>query len=458
MDVQTSSRNEQTARMLDWLKARPEIKNLRVGLCDLNGIMRGKLIPVHQAEKALSGGLRIPLSTTSVDIWGNDIADSRLVYETGDGDGILEWTGRDILPMDWMDQPTGLIPLWMHEENGTPFSADPRQALAAVLDKYAELGLTPVVATELEFYLVDPNQTRPMAPKSPKTGKQLSANAVLSVDEIDHFDGFFNDVYAACATMGVPADAAIAEGGAGQFEINLIHRDDALQAADDAMLFKRIVKGTARKHNLTASFMSKPYAERAGNGLHIHYSLLDKNGSNVFDNGSEQGSKIMQHAVAGLLEAMQESTLIFAPHLNSYRRLQPQTHAPTTICWGYENRHAAIRIPGGSPVARRIEHRVAGADANPYLVLAAILGAALEGIKSKNIPGAPIDGDNFSTDLPQLPSSWDAAIAKFENGKVLPQIFSPLMLDLFTNCKKQEADVFAAQVTDFEFSTYLETT
>ncbi|HFC04515.1 MAG TPA: glutamine synthetase, partial [Rhizobiales bacterium] len=261
----------QAARMLDWLKARPEIKNLRVGLCDLNGIMRGKLIPVHQAEKALTGGLRIPLSSTSVDVWGNDIADSQLVYETGDGDGVLEWTGRDILPMDWMDQPTGLIPLWMWQENGARFSADPRQALASVLEKYTELGLKPVVATELEFYLVDPAQTRPTAPKSPKTGKQLSANAVLSVDEIDHFDGFFNDVYAACSEMGVPADAAIAEGGAGQFEINLIHRDDALQAADDAMLFKRIVKGIARKHNVTATFMPKPYADRAGNGLHIHF-------------------------------------------------------------------------------------------------------------------------------------------------------------------------------------------
>ncbi len=458
MDAKTGTRDIKIARMLDWLKARPEIKNLRVGLCDLNGIMRGKLIPVEQAEKALNGGLRIPLSTTSVDIWGNDIADSRLVYETGDGDGILEWTGREILPMDWLDQPTGLIPLWMTQESGAPFSADPRQALAAVLAKYTDLGLKPVVATELEFYLVDPAQTRPTAPKSPVTGKQLAANAVLSVDEIDHFDGFFNDVYAACADMAVPADAAIAEGGAGQFEINLIHRDDALQAADDAMLFKRIVKGMARKHNLTASFMPKPYTERAGNGLHVHFSLLDENNANVFDDGSEQGSKTMQHAVAGLLDAMPESTLIFAPHLNSYRRLQPQTHAPTTVCWGYENRHAAIRIPGGSPVARRIEHRVAGADANPYLVLAAILGAALEGIKSKNMPGAPVDGDNFSTDLPQLPSSWDAAIAKFENGAILPQIFSPLMLNLFTACKKQEATVFAAQVTNFEFSTYLETT
>jgi len=448
----------QVARMLDWLKARPEIKNLRVGVCDLNGIMRGKLIPVTQAKKALEGGLRIPLSSTSVDVWGNDIANSSLVYETGDGDGVLEWTGYNILPMDWMAQPTGLIPLWLKQEDGAPFSADPRQALATILEGFTKLGLKPVVATELEFYLVDPSQTRATPPKSPATGKQLEANAVLSIDELDHFDAFFNDVYAACADMGVPADAAIAEGGAGQFEINLLHGDDALRAADDAMLFKRIVKGVARKHNLVASFMPKPYADRAGNGLHVHFSLLDEKGDNVFNDGSEQGSNTMQHAVAGLLAAMEESTLIFAPHLNSYRRLQPQTHAPTTICWGYENRHAAIRIPGGATVARRIEHRVAGADANPYLVLAAVLGAALEGIKAKKQPPEPTDGDNFAPDLAQLPTDWRSAIAAFDNGKVLPAVFSPLLRDLYTSCKLQEAAVFAARVTDFEYSTYLETT
>jgi len=458
MDSQSASKEMRVKEILDWLEARPDIKNLRVGLYDLNGIMRGKLIPVAQAEKALKGGMRIPLSSTSVDIWGNDIANSELVYETGDGDGVLEWTGRDILPMDWLSQPTGLIPLWMANENGASFSADPRRALAAVLDEYKSLGLKPVVATELEFYLVDPTQTRPTAPKSPITGKSLDANAVLSVDEIDHFDAFFNDVYAACADMNVPADAAIAEGGAGQFEINLLHCDDALQAADDAMLFKRIVKGMARKHNVTASFMAKPYSERSGNGLHVHFSMLNEKGDNVFNDGSEEGSKTLQHAVAGLLSAMQESTLIFAPHLNSYRRLQPQTHAPSVVCWGYENRHAAIRIPGGPAVARRIEHRVAGADANPYLVLAAILGAALEGIKAEKMPAEPIAGDNYPTDLPPLPTDWRSAISAFENGEMLPAFFSPLLRKLYASCKNQEYAGFAEQVTDFEYKTYLETT
>ncbi len=447
-----------TEQMLDWLSARPAIENLRAGVCDFNGIMRGKLIPANQAKKALNGGLRIPLSTTSVDIWGNDIAGSSLVYESGDGDGILQWTGRNILAMEWLAQPTGLIPLWLTDENGAPFLADPRQALAHVLAKYSAFGLRPVVATELEFYLLAPDETRPTPPKSPATGKVCNANAVLSIDEIDHFDGFFNDVYALCAQQGIPADTAIAEGGAGQFEINFAHCDEALRAADDAVLFKRIVKGVARKHGIVASFMAKPYAERSGNGFHVHFSLLDKAGENVFDDGSDAGSKTMQYAVAGLLAAMDESTLLFAPHLNSYRRLQPNTHAPSAISWGYENRNAAIRIPGGPTAARRIEHRVSGADANPYLVLAAILGAALAGMEAAQMPVDPIVGEASSPGLTHLPDNWRNAIDSFECAKILPSFLSPMFRDLFASCKRQEERTFASRITDFEYSTYLETT
>ncbi len=444
-------------QMLDWLKQHREIESLRVGVCDLNGVMRGKLIPVSQADKALSGGLRIPQSTTSVDIWGNDIANSQLVYEMGDSDGILEWTKRPIQMIDWMGKPTGLLTLWQATEEGEPFLADPRRALDQVLSRYKAKGLRPVVATELEFYLFDKTETKPQPPLSPVTGKRLDANAVLSVDELDHFEAFFSDVYAACELQNIPADAAIAEGGAGQFEINLLHTDDAMKAADDAFMFKRLVKGIARKHNLSASFMAKPYAERAGNGLHIHFSVLDENDKNIFDDGSEKGSDELAWGVAGLLEAMPQSTLIFAPHLNSYRRLQPHTHAPSIVSWGYENRHAAIRIPGGPCVARRIEHRVAGADANPYLILAAVLGAALNGIEAKQNPVPPVRGDEVGKGTVHLPTDWGNAIAAFENGSALDNVFSPLLKALYIACKKQEHGVFAKQMSDFEFNTYMET-
>jgi glutamine synthetase len=264
-------------------------------------------------------------------------------------------------------------------------------------------------------------------------------------------------VYAACAAQGVPADSAIAENGPGQFEINLLHSADALQVADDAVLFKEIVRGVARKHGLAATFMAKPYGDRAGSGLHVHFSLVDRDGVNVFDDGSERGSDSLRHAVGGLLAAMPQSTLLFAPHMNSYRRLRPGNHAPSAVAWGYENRTAAIRIPGGNPKARRIEHRVAGADANPYLVLAVILGAALAGIEGKMRPPEPVVGDAYARRLPTIPPDWASAVDAFEQGALIPKMLSPTLQRMLVDCKRQEMEVFAQRVTDFEYHTYLET-
>jgi len=439
----------------DHSEALAGVASLRAAVCDLNGTLRGKRIPVESAEKALNGGVRMPLSVACVDIWGEDVGAAH-AFEA-DPDGICTSTGRGILPMNWTETPSALIPLWLSQETGEPFAGDPRRALASVVDRFAKHGLTPVTATELEFYLCDPSDARPQAPLSPVTGKRLGSDSILSIDEIDHFDSFLSDVYAACAAQGVPADAAIAEYGAGQFEINLLHGADPLKTADDAIFFKRIVRGVARKHGYAATFMAKPYGKSSGSGFHIHFSLLDANGRNVFDDGGDQGSGAMRHAVGGLLAAMQESTLLFAPHLNSYRRLRPGTLAPTAVAWGYENRTAAIRIPGGPSAARRIEHRVAGADANPYLVLAGVLGAALIGIEREIVPAEPTGGDAYALDLPRLPADWASAVERFEQGKLVPEIFSPTLCQMLVACKRQEMKVFAERVTDFEFDSYLET-
>jgi glutamine synthetase len=439
-----------------WLSDNAEVRSLRAAVCDLNGVMRGKRIPVEQAEKVLQGSLRMPLSVVGVDIWGEDIVNSPLVFSTGDADGLCEPIGRGILPMTWTAEPTALIPLWLREESGAPFGGDPRRALAGIVDRYKVLGFTPVVAMELEFYLYDPAEARPVAPLSPVTGKRLDADSVLSIDELDDFGSFFRDVYAACALQGVPADSAIAENGIGQFEINLMHVDDPLRAADDAVLFKRIVKGVARKHGFAASFMAKPYGGRSGSGLHVHFSLLDKNGVNVFDNGRDEGSSMLRHAVGGLLEAMAETTILFAPHFNSYRRLRPGTHAPSSAAWGYENRTVAVRIPGGSPKARRIEHRVAGADANPYLVLTGILAGALVGIEREISPPDPVQGNAYNVKLKGLPPDWASAIDAFASGAIVEATLPSMLRDMLVACKRQEMTTFAAQVTDFEYETYLD--
>lgn len=433
-----------------------EVQSVRAAVFDLNGVLRGKRIPVDQARKALEGKLRMPYSALSLDIWGEDIENNPLVFSTGDADGICQWTGRDILPIGWTAHPSAMLPLWLADEKGKPYLGDPRRALASVLERFKAMDLTPVVATELEFYLVDPKSPRPMGPISPATGRRLDSDAALSIDEIDEFDAFIHDIYEACAAQNIPVDTAIAENGIGQFEINLNHVSDALRAADDAVFFKRTVKGIARRHGFVACFMAKPYGTRAGNGLHVHFSLVDREGKNVFDNGTDQGSDIMRDAVGGLLAAMNESTLIFAPHFNSYRRLRPKSYAPTAVAWGYENRMVAVRIPGGPSSARRIEHRVSGADANPYLVLAAILGAALVGIERRIDPGEPLQTDAGARILPTLPPDWASAIAAFDAGVLVPEFFPALLRQSLIACKRQELETFAVQVSDFELETYLE--
>ncbi len=444
------------AEFKSWLKEHPEVESVQAALFDLNGVMRGKRLPVRDIGKVLKGGVRMPLSTVGVDIWGEDIEGSELVFQSGDADGICEYTGREPLPVTWTEKSTLLLPLWLAQNDGTPFEGDPRRALAAVLQRFEAKKLTPVVATELEFYLVEASGDRPFPPLSPVSGQRLASDGVLSLDELEHFEAFLNDIYGACRAQDIPADAAISENGAGQFEINMTHTDDPLKAADDAILFKRLVRGVARKHGFAATFMSKPYGNRSGSGFHIHFSLLDEAGNNVFDDGSEQGSGILLSAVAGLLATMSELTLTFAPHLNSFRRLMPGSHAPSAIGWGYENRTAAIRIPAGPAKARRIEHRVAGADANPYLVMASVLGAALYGINNRLTPAAPITGDAYSQDLLHLPQSWGQAIEAFAQGALVGEVYPKFLQSMFAGCKRQEMAKFRRHVSGFEYAAYLE--
>jgi glutamine synthetase len=309
----------------------------------------------------------------------------------------------------------------------------------------------------LEFYLTTTDGRSPIGVTLPSQGISKRSENVLSVGELDAFSPFFDDVYAACAAQNIPADAAISEGGLGQFEINLLHGDDPLKAADDALLFKTIVRGVAKKHGFVATFMAKPFGDQPGNGLHIHFSVLDSDGQNIFDDGTDEGSDLLKFAVGGLLDAMPESMLIFAPHQNSYRRLRPESHAPTYAAWGYENRTCAIRIPGGSHKARRIEHRLSGADANPYMVLAAILGAALHGIEGKVAPSPALTGNAYDTDAPQLPLDWRHAISTFSAGEIMANVFDSRMIRLFAQAKQQELNRFLDCISEAEFHAYLET-
>ena len=442
---------------MSWLDDHPEVRNVRCGAADLNGQARGKRVPRRFAAKLEEEGTRFPLSVLNLDIWGEDIDDSPLVFGSGDADGVLLPTERGYVPMPWLSSPSAILPLWSFHEDGTPFDGDPRHALANVVAKYTALGLTPVVATEMEFYLIDDSGREIRQPKSPKSGKRRAGAEILSLRALDAFDKFFNDLYDACDAMGIPAEAAISEGGIGQFEVNLEHVPDALKAADDAWLFKMLVRGLARNHGMAASFMAKPYEDYAGNGLHTHFSVLDKDGDNVFTNDTFEGSEILKQAIAGCLTGMPELALIFAPHGNSYERLVPGQHAPTSISWAYDNRTASIRVPGGSFKARRIEHRVAGGDVNPYLFLAAVLGSALIGIEDKMQAPDPITGSAYDQKLQQLPSTWADAISAFDRGPLSRRIFNTQLVDNLLRTKRQEMNHFKELTPEEQLDLYLDT-
>lgn len=443
--------------MHDWLRYNPAVRTIRVAASDLNGQPRGKRIPARFAEKLSREGTRFPFSVLNLDIWGEDIEDSPLLFETGDADGVLKPTDRGFLPMPWLDAPTALLPIWMFREDGTPFEGDPRHALARVLERFHARGMRPVCATELEFYLIDDSGSEIRAPRSPRSGKRRPGADTLALRALDAFDDFFTDLYDACEAMDIDADTAISEAGLGQFEINLLHSDDVLKVADDTWLFKMLVKGLARKHGFAASFMAKPYPNWPGNGMHLHFSIVNEDGKNLFDNGGPEGNELMRQAVAGCLHGMADTMLLLAPHANSYERMVPGAHAPTSICWSYDNRTAALRIPSGNRKARRIEHRAAGGDINPYLMIAGVLGTALIGIEDGMAPPAPITGNAYDLKLPQLPETWQDAIDLFAKSPKMARIFAPQLIDNLVRTKRQElrymAELSEKEVTELYLDT-----
>lgn len=419
-------------------------------ICDMNGILRGKRLPAGAISKVLQDGTRMPMSSIGVDIWGTDVAGTCLTLEQGDLDGMCLPTGRGQLDLGWPAGHCPLVPLWMSKEDGSPYFADARHLLADVVARFAAQGLTPVVATEVEFYLTDP---------SGKPPEQASAgfDSIYSIAELADNAAFLDEIYATAAACDIQVEAATAEGAPRQFEFNLMHQADAVKAADDTLFFRQIIRNSARRHGYEACFMAKPFVGHAGSGLHVHFSVLDGEGRNIFDDGTPLGSDALRHAVAGLLETMAETSLVFAPHLNSFRRLSPGSLAPTRVAWGYENRTSAVRIPAGPGVARRIEHRVAGADANPYVVLAAILGSALYGMDLTLTPPEPVSSNSHALDLPQIAGNWHRALDWFRASDKAARILHPEFVMAFAACKQQEQDVFAAQVTDFEMKTYRQT-
>ncbi|MFO1036805.1 MAG: glutamine synthetase family protein [Geminicoccaceae bacterium] len=453
----TAAESDLGAEAQAFLAANPGIETAEIYIVDLHGIARGKRAPAASLSKIATAGVPMPRCLMALDVWGNDVEAAGLAATAGDGDALCRAVPGTLQPVTWAKSPTAQLQLTMHDADGAPFLGDPRQVLAQILGRYARLGLTPVVATELEFYLLEAHSGEhgPMPPPHPTSGRRSCDPYLLSLDELEGFEAVFAAINLAARAQGIPTDTLITEHGAGQFEINLLHQADALRAADHAVMFKRAVKGCARAHGLVATFMAKPFGQMAGSGLHVHMSLLDRQGRNVFDDGA-LGSPLLNHAVAGLCATMRDFAAIMAPNPNSYRRLRPGAFAPTAPTWGYDNRTVAVRIPQGSGPARRLEHRVAGADANPYLALAAILAGVLHGLEEKLEAPAPSTGCAY-TDDPDgaLPPTLPEALRLFEGSPIAKAYLGPDLVRYYTACKRQEERRLTGIVPPAEHEAYL---
>ncbi|MAK92693.1 MAG: glutamine synthetase [Oleibacter sp.] len=405
--------------------------------------------------------MKLPLSVAGLDFWGDDVPDNGLVFETGDNDGFCMPIQKKPVPVPWTKKQRHQLHAMMENPDGSPFLVDPRQALKNVVEKFHARGWYPVMATELEFYLMDGSAEELQRPKPPildkSHGRRLNTSDAYSIEDVDGLEDFFAEMRECCEIQGVMADTIISELGPGQFEMNLKHVKDPLNAADQAIWFKRMVKGISRKYDYSSTFMAKPYADHSGSGFHVHFSLVDKDGNNLFDNGGDEGTDMLRMAIAGMIEIMPECMLMFAPHLNSYHRFQDGSHAPVYACWGYENRTAAVRVPESDPEARRIEHRVSGADANPYLVLAAVLTGALWGIENQLDAPPDIEGDAYAIadESIRLPSSWRVAIDRLEGSRALRHYLGDQFVDVLCAVKRHEHSILSKKISDIEYESYL---
>ena len=442
-----------------FLAAHPDIRQIEAFLTDASGVARGKILRREELEAAFTDGRPLPGSIFGLDITGRDVEEAGLLWEDGDADRLLLPVPGTLTPAPWRPTPSALMLMTAVERDGRPMHADPRQALARVVGRFADMGLTPVAAIELEFYLVDRAEAQAgrLEPPSGQTGWPQRDLQACHIDDLADFAAVFDDIYAGAEVMGLPARTLIAEYAPGQFEVVLRHRADAMRAADDAILLKRLIKGTAERHGLAATFMAKPYAEHSGSGLHVHVSLADRDGANIFAGEGEIPPGPLLHSLGGLMATMRESMAILAPNANSWRRFRAGSYAPVGPGWGIDNRTAPLRVTRGRPETRHFEHRVASADANPYLALGAVLAGMHKGITEEIDPGPPVTGNGYETIRPDFPAGWAAAVEETARSAFLADYLGADFLRVYSAIKRAEADRIAALVPDVDIAWYLRT-
>lgn len=453
--VVVASRAEAEAFLAD----NPDIAFFELIFTNMSGVPRGKRLRRHELLPIYDQGRFLPVSILVADITGQDCFDTGLVWQEGDSDRVARPAPGTLVRAPWLGYDVAQVLTSLHERDGRVSDLDPRAVLAGVIARFAADGLTPVVACEIEYYLVDAARGDGAVPEVARIGgARPTLHGTYGLTELADADGFLRDLWDVADVQRVPVEGAISEYAAGQMELTLRHGNDALRAADEAVMYKRLVKGVARRHGMDATFMAKPFAGSAGSGMHLHVSVEDAAGRNVFASESVEGSEALRHAVGGMRETLGAAFAIFAPNANSYRRFKANSFAPVSPTWGVDNRTVSLRVPAGAPATRHVEHRVSGADANPYLALAALLAGVHHGMTNRIDPGPPVVGDGYAAAAEtgiRLPGNWFAAVDAFADSAVMQDYLGTRFVRMFASVKRTEQERFFEIVSPLDYDWYL---
>jgi glutamine synthetase len=418
---------------------------------DLTGVARGKILPREKFTE--DRGMRLPEVVVAMGVTGEFPADGpyyEVILPT-DRDMHLRADPSTVRIVPWATDPTAQVIHDCYDREGKLIPYAPRSVLKRVLDLYAEQGWEPVVAPELEFYLVarNPDPDLPLKPPVGRSGRAETSRQAYSIDAVNEFDPLFEDVYDYCARMQLNVDTLIHEIGAGQMEINFFH-GNALERADEVFFFKRTVREAALRHDMFATFMAKPIAGEPGSAMHIHQSITDKRtGGNLFSREDGEASDEFRWFIGGLQRYIPSAMALFAPYVNSYRRLARYTAAPINIQWGSDNRTVGIRAPLAPPQARRVENRVIGADANPYVALAATLACGYLGMTQRIEPTPECLGDAYKGEH-ELPHSLAEALALLRKCQGLTEVLGREFVTVYTEIKEVEHAEFMKVISPWE--------
>jgi glutamine synthetase len=431
-----------------WLETNA-ISEVECLVPDMTGNARGKFIPAHQFLSRAD--LKLPESIMIQTVTGEYTDEHWDFVEPTDTDMLLVPDPDSLRKVPWAREPTAQIIADCYKATGEPHPLASRNVLKHILRLYEEAGLRAQVAPEVEFFLVHKN-TDPdyeLMPPKGRSGRREVARMSFSIDAVAEFEDFVEDMYDFANAQALDVDTLIHENGAAQLEINFNH-GDPLDMADQVFVFKRTVRETAQRHNMYATFMAKPMQKEPGSALHIHQSILSlETGKNIFNGPDDEPTAELMHYIAGLQRYTPDLISFYAPNVNSYRRLAPDISAPINLSWGYDNRTTAFRVPDSTPDNRRVENRFPGADANPYLAIAASLASGLLGLEHKLQPTAPHQG-TANDDNIEVARSLEEAVRRLNGNDDLSRVIGDLFLQAYAAVKLDEFEEFNRVISSWE--------